>query len=355
MTILGYLLPEYTPWGSFWDTGPDWGERSMASPWFDRWREPVLHSPRARQIPIQIESPGYFDEWEEWSDSDCDDFNINTNSKQTPPQRKRFRPASSRLPPSDSEPLSVESIDLDFDRNETRRKTPLRNSSSKYRETENLTRPPLYKTRSSAKEIKEKPDFIICDSDIENDINDTCSYSVYQYLKGFLNSTGRQIDQMKGDGNCFFRALSKVIYGNQSFYNEIRQAVVDVLEEYPKKFEAFTDGPMSEHIKSMRQDKTWATQTEIYAAATLLNRDIYILSPDQNGENYRWLLFKPQFKYNSSVTGCKCYITICHTHGNHYDRIAAINGKCNCKLPVPEMSGISESVDLTKEDDILIV
>lgn len=308
-----------------------------------------------RQIPIQIQDPGYLDYWGDWSDSDSEEWDMNTNSNYKPLGRKRFRPASERLPSSNHEPLSAQTIDLDLDsdRKLTRRKLPEREASRRNADKENLTRPQRYPTRASGSVISERPNYILCDSDTETDFNDTCSYSVYKYLKGFLNSTGRQIDAIKGDGNCFFRALSKVIYGNQSYYSEIREAVVDVLEEHPRKFEAFTDGPMSDHIKSMRQDKTWATQTEIYAAATLLNRDIYILSPDQTGENYRWLLFKPQFKYNSSVTGCKCYITICHTHGNHYDRIAAQSGKCNCELPPPEMLGIKDSVDLTNEDEIV--
>lgn len=208
-----------------------------------------------------------------------------------------------------------------------------------------------YPTRSSGM-VHDIPVLIRSDSE-EKEINDTCSYSVYEYLKAFLASSGRQIDSIKGDGNCFFRALSKQIYGNQNFYDDVRQAVVDVLAKHPKKFEAFTDGPITKHVEEMRKDKTWATQTEIYAAATLLNRDIYILSPDQTGDTYRWLLFQPQVKYNSNHTGCKCYITICHTHGNHYDRIAPIKGKCNCELKPPVMTGVKGEVDLTFEDEIV--
>lgn len=336
---------------------------------------------------------------DEWSDSDNDDSNMNSNSRQL---RKRHydqtltRPSevprrssnvphtrssnvplgpsnvshtsrssnaphtsrSSNAPHTRSSNVLHESSPLSFnldDEKKPKRRTPLKESHIKYPVYRKLTttHSPRYQTISSENNL-DKPDFIICDSDTENDVNDTCNYSVYEYLKAFLNSTGRQIDAIRGDGNCFFRVLSKVIYGNQSFYNEIRQGVVDVLEQYPKKFEAFADGPMPEHIRYMREDKTWATQTEIYAAATLLNRDIYILSPDQTGQTYRWLLFKPQFKYNSSVTGCKCYITICHTHGNHYDRIAPLKStQCNCGLEPPAMSGINESVDLTSEDEIV--
>ena len=56
------------------------------------------------------------------------------------------------------------------------------------------------------------------DSDEENDINKTSSYAIYDYLKVLLRSSRRQIDSIRGDGNCFFRALSKIIYGSQTLF-----------------------------------------------------------------------------------------------------------------------------------------
>ena len=216
---------------------------------------------------------------------------------------------------------------------------------------DNETPFPRRLTRSS---IDRNEVVINLDKEDENEINEITSYDVYKHLKSMLQKYGRCIDEMRGDGNCFFRALSKVVYGRQKFYDDIRQAVVDLIEKYPKKFEAVTDGPVSSHISDMRQDKTWATQTEIYAAATLLGRPIYILSPDQTGENYRWLLFSPLFKYNTGEVDDPCYITICHTHGNHYDRVAPLTGKCNCGLDPPELSGVTDSVDLTVDENEIV-
>lgn len=345
MTIVGNIVPE-------WDYFHSWGRGYNC----DRWREPYRPECRPRedrgviQIPIQIVGRNDNHEpsgcWEEWSDSDSEDFDINNSSSKM--RRKRQRGQSAlKLISSDDSLLNAAISKHDEEEEEELRRKEQRNRS--HDETRSR-----YNTRSSGIGISE-PLLIRSDSEelLEREINQTSSYSVYEYLKAFLSSTGRQIDAIKGDGNCFFRALSKIIYGNQSYYDEVRQAVVDVLKKYPKKFEAFADGPISQHIEDMRQDKTWATQTEIYAAATLFNRDIYILSPDQTGETYRWLLFQPQAKYNSDFTGCRCYITICHTHGNHYDRIAPIHGKCNCDLEPPEMTGVKGQVDLTSEDEIV--
>lgn len=186
-----------------------------------------------------------------------------------------------------------------------------------------------------------------------NDVNITpCpSYPAYRTIREIIARGGRQVDYIHGDGNCFFRALSKIIYGSESCHEEIRQAVVDIMEKYPKEFEQFIDtGSTHEHIINMRKLGTWGTQAEIYGAATLLQRDVYVLSPDHTGENYRWLLFSPRFLHEEGRPYHNCYLTLCHTNGNHYDRIAPLQGECNCHLPRPQMSGIRAQIDLTDNE-----
>lgn len=102
----------------------------------------------------------------------------------------------------------------------------------------------------------------------------------------------------------------------------------------------------------MCQEQSWATTCEIYAAATLLQRDIFMLTPDHLNEIYSWLLFKPVFQCDtqeSGITNHPCYLTMCNTNGNHYDRIVPEHGGCNCFLPHPELDGVNYSVDLTED------
>lgn len=371
MKVFGPFLfdqpSSYSPWG--WGSSDGWLTGSS----FDRWREPsrgtsTSHQDKVYDIPIEYEGSsrhafqeplyesynGYysFSDEETDSDYDChlDPYSHNWNNNGTRIRRKRRRSCSTPKLISSKDSLlqdkEADVIVIDSDK-KSKESTPEKkvpqNSGGKHIKTDH-----------------EK----VCDSDrflrsrtlaTEKAINDTSSYEVYSYLKALLLSTDRQIDAIKGDGNCFFRALSKVVYCAQGFYDEMRQAVVDVLEKHPKRFEQFADEPMKEHIANMRLDKTWATQTEIYAAATLLQRDVFILSPDQSkSDSYRWLLFSPQFRYSSDIECCPCYLTLCHTHGNHYDRIAPIDGKCNCDLPPPEMSGVEGTVDLTTDENEIV-
>lgn len=186
-------------------------------------------------------------------------------------------------------------------------------------------------------------------SSSSSNIRPTPSYPAYDIIRRILKKENRCIDYIEGDGNCFFRSLSKVIYESESCHSELRQAVVDLLEKFPREFEQFIDGSVHEHIKTMRKLGTWATQTEIYVAATLLQRDVYVLSPDHTGEVYRWLLFSPRFSYKEASVYDRCYLTLCHTNGNHYDRIASVDKNCNCGVPPPRMMGIQGAVDLTVE------
>lgn len=183
-----------------------------------------------------------------------------------------------------------------------------------------------------------------------SDIVATPSYPTYGYLKPFLQTMGLQIDYIRGDGNCFFRAMSKHIYGTEDCHYQIRQAIVDIVEKFPSEFEQFLDnGAMTPHISNMRNNGTWASTLEIYAAATILQRDIYVFTPNHDDEEYQWLLFAPRFFDCEQENYHRCHITICHTNGNHYDRIAPLEGACNCHLPTPTLSGITTEIDLTNE------
>ncbi|CAG5130415.1 unnamed protein product [Candidula unifasciata] len=176
-------------------------------------------------------------------------------------------------------------------------------------------------------------------------------HPVYEELKTILALENRKIHFITGDGNCFFRALSKILYGCETYHAAVRSLIVDIIATNKSKFAQFVDeNDVLAHVQKMSEDHCWATTCEIYAAATVLQRDVYVLTPHPLNKNYSWLLFKPVFKsMHVPVSFAKhlCYITLCNTNGNHYDLVVADHGKCNCFLPCPELDGISASIDLT--------
>ncbi|XP_021358090.1 uncharacterized protein LOC110453458 [Mizuhopecten yessoensis] len=209
--------------------------------------------------------------------------------------------------------------------------------------------PPKAKVTTPTKESSETPKENLAKTPSDNrNISAPPSYPAYKIIRKVISSFGGIVDYIRGDGNCFFRALSKVIYGVESCHGEIRQAMVDIMEKFPKDFEQFIDNrSIEDHFQEMRKDGVWATQAEIYGAASFLQRDIYILSPDHTGDEYRWLLFSPRLKCSKVDSYHTCHVTLCHTNGNHYDRIAPATGECNCGVAPPILNGTNLQVDLT--------
>lgn len=194
------------------------------------------------------------------------------------------------------------------------------------------------------------------------DVTEAPSYPIYDYLMPKLTAQDRQIDYIRGDGNCFFRAISKDVYGTEDFHAECRQAVCDLIESHPDHFRQYIDdSSVAAHVAVMRAKTTWATTCEIYAAATLLGREIYVLAPSPSSNTeYHWLLFSPRSLKEAAIgqsvrrgkegDAQPCYVTLCNTNANHYDRITPITARCNCQLAPPSLNGKSMVLDLTTTD-----
>ncbi|CAI7752004.1 unnamed protein product, partial [Closterium sp. NIES-54] len=93
-----------------------------------------------------------------------------------------------------------------------------------------------------------------------------------------LRVLGLCIREASADGNCFFRAVSDHVFGNQAKHVELRQQVVDYIEEHETDFAPFVEDDMGfkEYCSSMREDSTWGGHMELQAVSLLLKRNICI-------------------------------------------------------------------------------
>ncbi|GAB1598621.1 OTU domain-containing protein 3-like [Argonauta hians] len=161
----------------------------------------------------------------------------------------------------------------------------------------------------------------------------TLSCSIYSFLEEFLAVSNRRIDLVVGDGNCFFRSLSKEVFGSEKFHRWIRIRVVEYMNQRPALFSLFLDGneTIEEHVEKMKADKVWATTAEIFAGATFLGMDIYLLTPVVH-QKYEWFHFRPL----RHINGKRYHVTLCHTGGEHFDRIIPIDHDDNrdCLPPI---------------------
>eukprot|EP00745_Piridium_sociabile_P024945 TRINITY_DN39506_c0_g2_i1.p2 TRINITY_DN39506_c0_g2~~TRINITY_DN39506_c0_g2_i1.p2 ORF type:complete len:156 (-),score=19.50 TRINITY_DN39506_c0_g2_i1:511-978(-) len=116
----------------------------------------------------------------------------------------------------------------------------------------------------------------------------------HQSSLGIPNS----VDTIVGDGNCLYRALSLEITGTQAHHEQVREIIVDFMIKNPRPFSAYLGCDLQEYLVeggSPLQPKTWGTDVEVLAAATLLQTPVVVYSACR-----RWLTYKPLFALNDS-------------------------------------------------------
>ncbi|KAE9417643.1 hypothetical protein Angca_002403 [Angiostrongylus cantonensis] len=113
-----------------------------------------------------------------------------------------------------------------------------------------------------------------------------------------IEFSGRDIPQcceVRGDGNCLFRALCWWITGgNDSQYFILREKLVHFISRHRKIFANLLQSPqeMNVHLLRMSEDGEWGTQVELVAAACFLGVNIYTFLEG------RWLRYRPLFRWS---------------------------------------------------------
>ena len=95
---------------------------------------------------------------------------------------------------------------------------------------------------------------------------------------------------------------------------------------------------LEDHILKMQYTWTWGTQVELYAAASLFQKEIYVFTPTlRKYGTYTWikippyppqveLVFPPQDKPWLRLLNEINHMELCHTFGNHYDVVQSTDG-----------------------------
>ncbi len=109
----------------------------------------------------------------------------------------------------------------------------------------------------------------------------------YKSVGEFCDGKPRSLRKMTGDGNCLFRALCYAVTGAQTGHAKVRQLVTQHIRDV---------GPIngldaSDYLRStdMESDTTYGTEIELFAAADLFQRDIYVYHPYNSKDNCKWL------------------------------------------------------------------
>lgn len=146
----------------------------------------------------------------------------------------------------------------------------------------------------------------------------------------FLKAIGRRRKVTLGDGNCFFRALSYIVFGDQDHHQQIRSHLSEFIHLNAHILQRFVwEGTMEQHVSRMRNLGTWATQVELAATATFFQIPVFSCSPHPATGEYQWLLIRPltddrtypvvESSLRSIIS--VSHIELCNTSATHFDCI----------------------------------
>ena len=170
-------------------------------------------------------------------------------------------------------------------------------------------------------------------------------------LDGFLAQTGREVQKMVGDGNCFFRCLSMQLFQSQDQHYAIRSVLSRFENLNRGTFEktlmpAVNEPTFPGHIRKLITPCTWATHVEVMAAATYFQVPVYECCLDPSQTKYRWECIAPQrapshLRYPEITEGMFTkeavvpnHFELVYIHNQHYDCIVSREtGKLSTSLP----------------------
>lgn len=95
-------------------------------------------------------------------------------------------------------------------------------------------------------------------------------------------------EETLGDGNCFFRAISRMVYMDDSHHLEVRRQAIERIADYPEDYAGYFDKtvqPLDDYIYEMCRDGVWADNAVIRATADALHIEIRIVQATDDDKN----------------------------------------------------------------------
>ena len=150
---------------------------------------------------------------------------------------------------------------------------------------------------------------------------------------------------MATDGNCLYRAISKILCGKQKYHPQVRTFLADFVEWNSCLFKNHFNGETSTaYCRRIRRNGEWGSQIELIAVATILQVPVFLFSQQEDGTR-KWIRYEPKNtddvnmdfhprleQLREIIIPLSFRIELCQSpNRSHFDRICSLN-----PLSVPE-------------------
>jgi len=157
-------------------------------------------------------------------------------------------------------------------------------------------------------------------------------------ITDLLSRQNRKVISVLGDGNCFFRALSMIIYGSQEEHERVRGVIVENIEQNPENFIALLPPrrTVQQHTEVMKNSRVWATQVEIQAAVEVYGVPLYLFTQTPTRNSYHWLCYTPRTRAAPTIP--QTHLELAHPLSVHFDAITDVTTNKPSTVP-PQLTG----------------
>ena len=132
-----------------------------------------------------------------------------------------------------------------------------------------------------------------------------------------MSQPPKRLFRIKGDGNCFFRAICYSLSGCETDHKLLRdQVVAHMSGAINKQMNEYLNDNTKDYINKsgMLDNGVWATDAEILATASLIETDIIVYGT--YGLKLRWMIFPCSL----TLTRLSSYaLFLDNSTGNHFD------------------------------------
>lgn len=97
-------------------------------------------------------------------------------------------------------------------------------------------------------------------------------------LSRVLSLYGVRLRKVEGDGNCQFRALSLLLYGQHTQHEAVRARAVKQLQSHPDRYSPYVHEPYDEYLARMASDGQWGDNVSLQAACDTLGVEIRVFT-----------------------------------------------------------------------------